>query len=40
MTEQRPLYPHSYEEAKNNNELDIYKQSFMANTDCKKVRWK
>ncbi len=35
MTDTRPFYPHSFEEAKRNNDMDSYKQSTQANIDCK-----
>lgn len=33
--DERPFYPHSFEEAKRNDELEKYKLSHGANTDCK-----
>ena len=35
MTDTRPFYPHSLDEAKRNNDVDSYNQSAQANIDCK-----
>ncbi len=33
--DKKEFYPHSFDEAKRNNETDIYKESLQANIDCK-----
>ncbi len=33
--DERSFYPYSFDEAKRNNCVDIYKESLQANTDCK-----
>ncbi len=35
MTDNRPFYPHSYNEAKRNDDVETYHQSHRANIDCK-----
>ncbi len=37
MTDNRPFYPHSFQEAKRNDDVETYQQSHRANVDCKQA---